>query len=368
MKKIACISLAVLIFLTLLCQLACCQVVRLSVNCSDGTQGLGTAWCCGQTDYGASVFVTVAHNFEGATSAEVAIAGQWRKVSRMRAYHADDVATFEVAGIACRWLPLADSVQAGESVEVYGYGPTFRGRKTCTFRGRIVSDGIEGDGGLHPIPGDSGGPVMVRGAEVCGIIQGYDTPTVYRSDYASQRLTTRYVTHTTIRRCLQQCYQYGGCGPSGCPIWIRPQIQQPMIGIGIPTGPPRVVGVATPAPQTYVPQSSGQPGPRGEAGPPGSPGPAGPAGERGAPGRSVTRDEIEAIVSAWLDANREALRGQAGERGPVGPAGPSGRPGTSTAAIPIEVVIVSDGQVVDREIYQPGEPLVFDLKRLTNAR
>jgi hypothetical protein len=102
----------------------------------------------------------------------------------------------------------------------------------------------------------------------------------------------------------------------------------------------------------------------------GPPGPAGPQGPPGRDGRSVTQAEVESIVNAWLDANRDQLRGP---QGPPGPAGSS----ASTAALetrltsleqrPFRIILSSDGKIVDDETYPAGSPVVLDLKRLRSG-
>lgn len=96
-------------------------------------------------------------------------------------------------------------------------------------------------------------------------------------------------------------------------------------------------------------------------------------GREGPPGRSVKKEEIEATIVAWLDSNREQLRG---ESGPAGRDGESADP-SEIAAInqklnelatrPFRIVISSDGKILDDETYAPGEPVVLDLKRLRSV-
>lgn len=330
------------------------QIVRLSLSDSTGEIGKATAVCVGTCESG-TVYLTARHNFDGADRASVKIRGHWRQVIRVNKSRKHDVASFEVSA-ECDHMPLAESVQTGARVRIGGYGPEYWGSgQAGNFWGTINGQSIAGDDGLHPIQGDSGGPVIADD-RVVGIVVGF-VPTIARHDNADRRYPIVFCGLPEITECLHQVYQR--CPPGGCQIYLRPQIHQPMIGIGIPVGPPRVVGVATPVPQimprpdpAFIAGPQGPPGPRGESGPPGPPGSA---------GRSVTREEIESIVSAWLDANRDVLRG------PSGPAGPPGQPGTSTAAIPIRLILTSDGKVIDDETYQPGEPLVLDLKRLRSV-
>jgi len=206
---------------------------------------------------------------------------------------------------------------------------------------------------------------------VVGVISGYDTPyqqTTYRSDYAEQRLKTRYTGVVKIRECLQQCYQ--SCPPGGCRIWIRNEYRQPIGFLGMPAGPPQRVQVAEPVPRVFVPEDQPQRPIPGQISVQGPPGPQGPPGRDG---RSVTQAEVEAVVNAWLDANRDQLRGPAGPQGPPGPSGGS----ASTAALetrltsleqrPFRIILSSDGKVIDDETYKPGEPVVLDLKRLRSV-
>lgn len=302
--------------IVLACDSASAQISRLHVRGPDFV-GRATAVCIGRTDSGNAVYLTARHNFEGATSGAVAVNGEWHRITTVNESQMDDVASFEVAVSPERWKPLAESEQVGGECWVAGYGPEYTGSGLAeSFHGVLLDGEIRGDNGLHPVVGDSGGPVLQSG-RVVGIVSGY-VRTMARSDYAERGYPTVYCNLRAVRRCLQQCYQYRGCPPGGCPIYLRPQIQQPMIGIGIPVGPPKVVGVATPLPPQPlrpVPDPAFITGPAGPAGPRG---PAGPPGERGEPGRSVTREEISVIVSAWLDANRDALRGPAGPQGPSG--------------------------------------------------
>lgn len=84
------------------------------------------------------------------------------------------------------------------------------------------------------------------------------------------------------------------CNDPNCPVhgggmMVRPEVRQPMLGIGIPVGPPQVIGRAVP-----VPRSQPVPGP--------------------------SRDELRAMVSEFLKANppRDGRDGEPGAAGPPG--------------------------------------------------
>ena len=138
----------------------------------------------------------------------------------------------------------------------------------------------------------------------------------------------------------------------------------------MPAGPPQRVQVAEPVPRVFVPEDQPTRPVPDQISVQGPPGPQGPPGRDG---RSVTQAEVESIVNAWLDANRDQLRGPAGPQGPPGPSGGS----VSTAALetrltsleqrPFRIILSSDGKIVDDETYKPGEPVVLDLKRLRSV-
>lgn len=138
---------------------------------------------------------------------------------------------------------------------------------------------------------------------------------------------------------------------------------------------------------------------KGERGPEGPVGPPGPKGDRGEPGPAgqVNEQQLAAVSQALYEQlyaklyadlceqvrNDPALKGERGERGEPGE---PGKPGQLTqsqldqikaevlAAVPsvlpdTEVVFVDGAtrQVIDRETYRPGEPLVFDFQKVLNA-
>ena len=67
-------------------------------------------------------------------------------------------------------------------------------------------------------------------------------------------------------------------------------------------------------------------------------GPAGAAGREGVPGRSVKKEEIESTITAWLDSNRDSLRGDAG---PPGRDGATGKQGESFSREDLGVAVAA---------------------------
>lgn len=333
---------------------------------------LGTAVCIAQTDRG-SILLTAKHNIaERPDGVWVRHAGDWHRCFNARMAISEDLATVETT-IRLRPNCLADSVPVGSVAIVEGAGPSaWKTSEDVVFRAKLIDEQwLVGSRGEHVIPGDSGGPVLCRttssGYAVVGIVEGFEAPTTVepssRMAHAGSR--TRFVPAARIVKFVQS--QYGSCPGGICPIQIRQQIQQPMIGIGIPTGPPRIVNTVEPAPVKVL---QPVPDPMFISGPVGPVGPRGPQGESG---RSVTKQEVEAVVEAWLDANREALVGPAG---PAGPAGPRGAAAAATDVAPLEaridalerrkfrMVVTNEGKIIDDEVYDAGEPVVLDLKRL----
>lgn len=360
------------IFAVLLCMpTAAAESVLICVSYLQGGQhveAMGTAVCIANTDRG-SILLTAKHNIEERPDAVwVRHDGDWHQCFAARLSQHADIATVETS-LTLEPHPIADDVPVGGEVTVIGAGATLN--KTSegeSFRARVVAaEWLVGSRGEHVIHGDSGGPVLVRtesGKAVAGIVSGFEGRAASqprsRLTYAGRR--TVFVPAPVIVQFVQS--QYGGCPGGICPIRIRQQIQQPMVGIGLPVGPPRIVNTIEPDPRPVVSAPTVVTGPTGPQGPPGPP---------GRDGRSVTREQVEATVNAWLEANRDALVG------PAGPAGPPGRSGSTPDLTGIEtrlraletrpfrMVVTSDGKIIDDESYSAGEPVVLDLRRLRNV-
>ena len=302
----------------------------------------GTAVCIARTDRG-SLLVTAGHAVEGnPASVWISDRRQWIQATNVQRHPTADLATLEVP-VALEVTPLGDSTPVGDAVQVQGYGPRLNGSgESLTFFAHVTAaDSLRGDNGEHAIPGDSGGPVIYEtesGPVLVGVVTHHegDVPATRRTQLARHRASTLFVPATTIVTFVQS--QYGGCPRGVCPIRVRPQIQQPMVGIGIPIGPPRIVNTIEPAPRPQVICEQ-------LTGPAGPPGPA---------GRSVTREDVESAVNAWLSSNAEQLRGESATEQQIaaavnnwlsthanqvrGPAGADGKPWT------VDLVVRWEGQ------------------------
>jgi hypothetical protein len=243
--------------------------------------GKATAFCVGETNDGQGVYLTAKHNLRGATRIRIKVRGEWHTGFQINQHPSADVASFE-APVLVEPMIVGAAEQPGQPVTIPGFGPEYFGRTPSSFTGVLETGYVSGERGLHPIPGDSGAPVVIGENVVVGVVKGYDTPyqqTTYRSDYAEQRLKTRYTGVIKIRECLQQCYQ--SCPPTGCRIWIRNEYRQPIGFLGMPAGPPQRVQVAEPVPRVFVPEDQQPQRPVPDRisvqGPPGPAGPQGPA-------------------------------------------------------------------------------------------
>ena len=341
-------------------------------------EGHGTAVCIAVRD-GKSLLLTAKHIVKDCTqNTWVAVRGTWYLAGNIHLHPRADLATMEVSG-TLNPTPLGAGVEMGDTVTVAGYGPQLHGQTDGqTFTATIdtlddVATCVAPDG-QHAMPGDSGGAVfaVAKNKTRCcvGIVSYHDgsTAATSRRFYARQKVRARtgFVSAKTITKFVET--QYGRCYGGACPIQIRPQVQQPFFG-PFPVGPPRTIGIVEPVPQQYVPV----PQPRYDVLPVPRPdpisiqGPRGPQGPQGPAGVSVTPAQVEAVVNAWLDSNRESLRG---EQGPAGSDGNTAALESRLAELerrPFRIIISSDGKIVDDETYPPGEPVVLDLKRLRSV-
>lgn len=286
------------------------DVVHLSG--SGRTAGKASAFYVGRTSDKKSVFVTAGHVFRGGfISGTVEHGGKLWKILDPLVSENADVAIFESDAHPQRGLNLATAMKPGELLDLPGYGPEFNG----LTEGLNVRDGILLDDGYVRmrnglvIQGDSGGPAVGNNGAI-GVTVGYS-----RCD----RSLTVIEPTSKIIECLKLRYTETQCGPNGCRIYLRPQYQQPMLGIGIPMGPPRRVQIAVPVqnpPQIYRPEpSQNYESPSESQSPSVVQGPPGPQGPPGKDGRSINQQEITATIEAWLDSNVDKIRG---ERGPSG--------------------------------------------------
>jgi hypothetical protein len=300
-----------LIALLLLVIPARAGVIRLKVEGKDASGnfvGEGTCFPVGKTSTGKTLVVTAKHNLRGGQRITVWKDGVWQPVTSVFSSQKYDVASFEINAEDAGY-PLTDPV-IGSVVTAFGFGPEYNGRESCGFIARVAnSTNLIGKDGYHAIPGDSGGPAM-HGNRCIGLIVSYGRLTAKRSDNAELNLATQIVPSQNIVEHLCQYYRKGSCGPSGCPVWTLVD--------------PRVV----------------------------SPPPV----KEDCPTDSVSPQLIEKFVQEWLNANAERIKGRDGADGK------DGIDGISTVTTqPLEVILSREGKVVDREIIQPGQPLILDV-------
>jgi len=333
-----------------------------------------TAVCIYSNERG-SVLVTCRHVVQSRTGEILSVwvrhANDWHECTQVRV-HPD--AEVDVAAMECtvRLKPetLTNDAEVGARVVVDGAGPDLhKTNEDWFFFGTKTPKGIIGEQGDAVIEGDSGGPARVRLTSgqyaVCGIVYGYPTTSpkglTRRAQHRQHSTTTLYTPVAAWYPWFQTQY----CVDGQCPIQIRPVVVQPRGLLGVPYGRPRVIGIAEPVPQQYVPVPPPRlqpvPDPISITGPPGPP---------GEPGQSVTPQQVEATVNAWLDSNADRL---------VGPPGPPGRDGSAAnnAALesrlttlerrPFRMILASEGKIIDDETYAAGQPVVLDLKRLRSV-
>ena len=317
--------------------------------------GKGTCFVVGRTDEGKVVVVTARHNFKGAERGSVIKGGRYYSVEKLRTSDEHDVASFESNMPYGGEYELRQTVERIK-VEALGFGPKYHGRPSCGWTGEMVgTQFMQGDGGLHSCVGDSGGPVIWRGRYVVGLITGAtrceSTPTV-RNQYAQTGAQTVVTDSGAIHQHLTQQYQRS-CGPNGCVVWLRPQIQQPQF-MGIPTGPPRVVGVTPPIDSIGVVSRPSVPQVQGPA--PSVSAPLSPAVQPA----EVSAAAVKQALSELIKENPAIFRG------PAGPAGPAGKDAVATER-PLKVWVTKGGVFQSEQIVQPGKPLVLDTQALMGA-
>lgn len=325
------------------------QLIVQGVN-EDGNDftGKGTCFVVGTTSEGKCLIVTAKHNFDGAERGSVIKGGVGYAVENLRLSNQYDVASFESPMPYGGEYELRQAVERIK-VEALGFGPKYHGRPSCGWTGEMVgTQFMLGDGGLHSCVGDSGGPVVWRQRYVVGLITGAtkceSTPTA-RSQYAQTGAQTVVTDSGAIHIHLSQHYQKQ-CGPNGCVIWLRPQIQQPQF-MGIPTGPPRVVGVTPPIDSIGVVSRPSAPAPQVVAP---APAPLAPAVQPA----TVSAAAVKQALAELMKENPEVFRG---------PAGPAGKDAVATER-PLRVWVTKGGVFQSEQIVQPGKPLVLDTKAL----
>lgn len=320
------------------------------------TTGKGTAFCIGVTETGNSIWATARHNFDESTNAVVLnkeghAYPVLRDSIRKHPNPYTDVAIFEsTIPVKGHWL-LANG-EPGQLAIVPGYGPEYHGRTAVAFAGRILdSNFMMGEQSYHAITGDSGAPLVVGGDYVVGVLSGHESPerkTSHRADYQHLNLKTVYVEAKHVKYLLDQHYQYQQrCTPQGCYIYGAPTVVQPRMGITVPVGPPRVVGVTQPQP-IYSP-------PRNEQ----RPQPLYPQPKEQPTSTAPDNIVLQKLVSEWMERNADRLRGPAGKDGRDGKDGSNEV--LAQEQLPLQVILARDGKIIQEKIIPPGKPLILDV-------
>ena len=331
-----------LIIWLLLCCTANAEAMQLIVQgtTTQGNRytGYGTCFVVGTTESGRCLIVTAAHNFDNAERGSVIKGGRRYAVENLRIHPRHDVASFESPMPYGGEFALQQATRRVR-VEALGFGPKYHGRPAAGWTGEMVgSQFMLGDGGLHSCSGDSGAPVVTDDGYAVGLVTGVETsgstPT-RRNQYAATNARTVVTDADAIRLHLTQYYQQQ-CGPNGCSIWLRPQIQQPQF-LGIPTGPPRVVGVTPPIDSIGIVTRPSVPQ---------QPAVSPPAPQIVRP----TDSQIQAAVNIWMQQNISQLKGSDGQ------------------CLPITIILARDGREIDRETYQPGQPIILNVETLGGSR
>lgn len=366
-----------------LCNTAAAQVVQLDVVTGANQKGKASAFYVGKTDDGMRVYVTAAHVFDGGfVKGNVILAGERYPISEPTVNdEGKDVAVFEAEASPAKGMNIAETCAEGDEIDMPGYGPLAHGRsKTIEVRkGTWTTDKRVRLRSSSIIPGDSGCPAFGP-LGVVGVVVGYEV----ENPAMVEIVHSKHIIRTINRR-----YSATQCGPRGCPIYIRPRVQQPMIGIGLPVGPPRVIHEAVPVPrppQVYVPQETydappvqqqqpvPEPDVRSYIGPKGERGERGPQGPPGNDGTSVKQEQVEAVVNAWLDANIEQLRGPKGDKGDAGPVAnieQLEKRVTAAEQKKFRILITNGKKVIDDESYvlsnMEESPVILDVNRLRSS-
>lgn len=349
------------------------QVVEIETwdQATPQTSGLGSAVCIGSdSESGDRIFATARHNFADSSAASVILDGQRYPVTRVRAAIDDDLMLFWCQAPAAEMPVRSDPVPVGSTVEIVGFGPKSQGKSTRISVRQARINGVEmqtGEliaAGEPVIRGDSGGAVVYDG-ELVGIVNAF---------VINPRSETMFTPASRVISLAQYC-PGGQCRP----IVIRRQMQQPMMGIGIPIGPPRSVPIAVPLPKpetVYVPRPTPDPisyqptdsqiaaavnawmirnsgqlrGPKGDTGQP---------GQRGS---GLDKTHIESTIITWLEANRDAIVGGP----PVDLAAIESRI-SELEKRKLRVILSENSRILKEQVYGPNEPIVLDLKRIRGA-
>ena len=352
---------------------------------SQGQWGYGSAVAVinGSTSSGSpkTVLVTAGHNFRNTTQASVKVKDSWVPVVWHRVHSREDLALCSVES-RLETTKLINGKVNGE-VSLCGYGGKLNGLERFCFDGKVTSTTITGVGGDHVVPGDSGGAVYVKDGNhkyLAGIHYGYLTKTPDQNLWVSSDIIVDFIETQYGPRCVR-----GICVPFPHFQYSRPlppvaPVSQPIVR------PPTVVrqevlddALIDEAVNRWMAKYGGRL--RGPQGPPGVnglgvPGEQGPQGPPGPPGKVGVPDDQDIrnwLVGAMSDprfrAELSALLVDLGQEDP--------RVDILLQRIasleadkgqPIRVMTTDGKDILDDETYQPGEPIILDIRSLTKSR
>ena len=216
--------------------LSLAQVVQVHVDyppAEDGARrsGRATAVAIGEVDGAGGLWLTAAHNVADHRRVRIYL-DDWREARVVAVDPQADICVMESVRPKRAMVLRSDPAARGEPVRLYGYGPMLHTEAHEPFAATVADPStLRGVGGLHPIPGDSGGAVADAQNRLVGIISGHGLPQFTsatpgrrtRRDYAAQRVDIICVPAPAITRIVTQHYE--ACdrcrAADGVPVWRR---------------------------------------------------------------------------------------------------------------------------------------------------
>lgn len=355
---------------------ACVRVV-----CPNGQAGSGAVI---EMEDGEHTFITTNHHVVSGGNGvfkQVKVVGN-RGSATANVIYANaqlDLAVLVTGARAGAAVPImAGTPPPGTEVEMCGFGgPTSELR---TFLGKVIRYRYRVSINAPVVSGDSGGPMLYRGA-IVGVNWGGSTrgPDGIPDQGGDPQLggkwpfvypASSHVDGDVLAKVLTQV-----CSPYGCrPRIIQPRFSRPPSapspaennspqingGEGLELNPPSNAPQCKPCEPSPGPQGEqGPPGPQGEQGPPG------PKGDAGRPGKDaeVSDEQLAAIANVILSQlkNNPDFRGQPGQDGKDGKDGKDAvvdlerLAGLVTQRLVDQGLVKSPGSFSDTEITQLAE-------------
>ena len=345
------IVIGILILLVFFCSGASGQVYRVRAKDRQGVIGMGSA-----VYVGGGIFVSAEHVFPpGGQGVIYDDQGQWHWITKLKRDPSPDtdLVSFEVADTSYFIATsLVADVPEGVDGTLCGFSPE---RNEFCFQVSVFDDQLRNRSGQHSLPGDSGGGVFVQtGAKRClaGVHWGYSCePGPCRTYMTNSRKICRFLRT-----------QYGSC-PT-CPQFsvpnpvARPGFPSPVPAPSLP--PVRDAGpvavdynkLADTLFRRYGERLRGRDGVNGKDGAPGTP------GLNGADG-ATPKVDMDKLATLLATKYRDQLTPEVDLQTI-----------NSRLAVlenqTIELVMgdSSTKEILDRETYRRGEPLVIDVQFL----